>query len=49
MSELEQIAKTCYQYAKLIDDKDIKVMWFNLDDRQRWFDCAKEVLAIANS
>ena len=49
MSKLERIAKTCYQYAHLIDDKDINSVWYKVADRQKWFDCAKEILAIAFS
>ncbi len=43
---IERVAMLIYQFAKLIADKDIKERWHNLDNREIWFDCAEEVVAL---
>lgn len=45
---IEQIAKTCYQYAYLIDDKKIKGLWSSLSARQaaRFYEGARTILDI---
>ena len=43
----ELIAKICYQYAYLIDDKKIDSLWANLSERQsaRFYNCADTILS----
>lgn len=42
----ERIAKLAYQYANLIDDKEIDQRWFELNNRERWFDFAEKAISI---
>jgi len=45
----EQVAKLCYQYAGLIDDKDIDNHWESLiltGKNERWLVCADQILSI---
>lgn len=39
-----RIAKLNYQYAYLIGDKDIDRLWYELLNRERWFDSADQIL-----
>jgi hypothetical protein len=45
---LELVAKTCYQYAYLLDDKDIDKWWAGLSDKQtnRFYECARQLLPL---
>ena len=44
----ERIAKSNFQYAYLIDDKDIYKEWYELRNRERWFDSADQILQAFN-
>ena len=41
----EKIAKLAYQYAFLIDNKNIDEYWKRAD-KERWLDCANQILAL---
>ena len=45
---LEEIAKLCYQFCWLIDDKDIGERWRATSNanRERWRTCAHSILAL---
>ena len=49
MSVLEQIAKLVYQFSELIDDKEIDKRWYELANKERWFDCAEKVASIKDA
>jgi len=42
---VDKIAKTCYQYAKFIDGKDIDVAWVGYHAKAMWLDCANTILS----
>lgn len=42
----EAMAKNCYQYAYLIDDKNIEKRWKLLRNKERWLDCADQILSL---
>ena len=43
---IEKVAKLAYQFAELIDDKEIDGRWYNLDNREQWFDFAEVAIPI---
>ena len=51
MTELrEKIAKTTYQYAFFIADKDIDYRWDNFGKKEeKWYYCADQILALTEA
>ena len=48
MKMSETIAKLVYQYANLIDNKDIDQKWYELPGRERWFDASETIMKVAD-
>lgn len=45
----EKLAKLAYQFANLIDDKEIDKKWFDLANRERWFCFAEEAIPLISA
>ena len=45
----EDLAKLAYQFANLIDDKEIDKQWHDLDNRERWLDFAEVALPLISA
>ena len=45
----EKLAKLAYQFANLIDDKEIDRRWDDLDNKGRWFDFAEEAIPLISA
>ena len=45
----EKLAKLAYQFANLIDDKEIDKRWYDLDNKARWFDFAFEAIPLISA
>ncbi len=43
---VEKVAKLAYQYANLVDDKEIDKRWYELANREKWFYFAEEAIPI---
>ena len=43
---MEKIAGLAFQYAFLIDDKYIEEQWRQVVNKEKWLDCAAQVLAL---
>ena len=43
---VERVAKLAYQFANLIDDKEIDKHWYELANREKWFDFAETAIPI---
>ena len=41
----EKVARMAFQFAFLIDDKDIDRRWLDHKDKHRWYDLADQILA----
>lgn len=44
----EKIARTCYQFSEMIDDKFIEKKWKNLPETQKnkWYSCADAIMEL---
>ena len=42
----EKIARLIYQYAELIDDRNIVASWKRLPKKERWLDGADQIIAL---
>ena len=41
-----EVARLIYQYASLIDDRDIVKAWIKLPQKERWLDGADQIIAL---
>ena len=45
----EDLAKLAYQFANLIDDKEIDKQWHDLDNREWWLDFAEVAIPLISA